>query len=201
MTNKKTKKAKAKKTTQLPPKLVEYLKKAGVNHKVLEHKTVYTAIDAANTMKRKLSEVGKSLFVKADKDYYIVIIPADANIDFKKLAEAIGQNFQKTVKVVRIPGEDIMEAALKIKKGTLSAFGKIHDLPVIVDKKLKKSKTAIFPTGSFNHSVEMKVSDFIKQEEAKEGEFAVKKKVKQQEATKPKKSVKPKTKKKVIKKK
>lgn len=182
-------KKKTKKTTKLPVKVVKYLEKAGVNHKVLEHKTVYTAFDAAATMQRKMGEIAKSLLVKADKDYYIVLLPADYNLDFKKLGKCIGIQTGKEVKVVKIPGEKIMEELLKIKAGAMSAFGGIHKLPVIMDKGLSKVKKAVFSSGSFNHSVEMAVKDFIKLENSILGSFGIKKKVKIVKASKPKKKV------------
>ena len=184
------KSAKRKAITKLPPKLVKYLRKAGVKHEVLEHKTVYTALDVATTMKKKLNEVAKSLLVKADKDYYLVLLPADYNLDFKKLGKCIGAQTGEKVKVVKIPGEKVMEELLKIKAGALSAFGGFHKLPVAVDKGLAKAKKAVFSSGSFNHSVEMMVKDFVKLENAILGSFGIKKKVKIQKTTKPKKAAK-----------
>lgn len=168
----------AKKTSKIPKKVGDYLKKAGVPHDVLEHKTVYTAIDAANTLGRKLDEIAKSLLVKADKDYYLVLLPASQNVDFKKLGKCIGQARGKDVKVVKIPGEKIMADLLKIKAGALSAFGNLHKLPVIMEKKLAKAKKGVFSAGSFEHSVEMAMKDFLKLEEAVLGSFGVAKKVK-----------------------
>ena len=187
-----------KKTTKLPAKLVKYLEQTGVDHKILEHRTVYTAIDTASTMKKKLNEVAKSLLVKADKDYYLVLLPADYNLDFKKLGVCISKQAGKKIKVVKIPGEKIMESLLKVKAGTMSAFGNLHKLPVIVDEGLAKVKKVVFSSGSFNHSVEMAAKDFVKLEKAILGKVGVKKKVKTQKTTKPKKTVK---KKKAIKKK
>ena len=168
------------KKTKLPVKLVKYLDKAGVSHDILEHRTVYTAMDAAVTMKRKMDQVAKSLLVKADKDYYLVLLPADYNLDFKKLGVCIGAQTGKKIKIVKIPGEKIMADLLKVKAGAMSAFGGLHKLPVIADKTLIKTKKAIFSSGSFNHSVEMAVKDFIKLENALLGSFGIKKKVKLQ---------------------
>jgi len=39
---------------KLPTKTIGYLEKAGVKHNLLQHKTIYTAVDAANTMKKKM---------------------------------------------------------------------------------------------------------------------------------------------------
>jgi len=166
------------KRTKLPARLVKYLEKAGVKHEILEHRTVYTALDAAATMRKKLGEIAKSLLVKADKDYYLVLLPADHNLDFNKLAKAIKTATGKTVTTVKIPGEKIMENLLKIKAGAMSAFGGLHKLPVIVEKNLAKAKQVVFASGSFNHSVEMAVKDFLKLENAALGAFGVKKKIK-----------------------
>jgi len=182
-----------KKKTKLPLKLVKYLEKHGVDHDILEHKTVYTAIDAAATLKKKMNEIVKSLLIKADKDYFLVLLPADYNLDFKKLAKCIGTQTGQPIKAVKIPGEKIMETVLKIKPGALSGFGGTHKLQVIMDKGLVKVRKAVFSSGSFNHSVEMAVKDFIKLENAVLGSFGIKKKVKMQQAAKPKKKVKRKT--------
>jgi len=193
------------KKTKLPPKLVKYLEDHGVKHEILEHRTVYTAIDAANTLKKKLNEIAKSLLVKADRDYYLVLLPADHKLDFKKLGQVIKTYKGKGVKVIKIPGEKIIEEALKIKAGTLTAFGNLHKLPVVLDKNLTKAKKAVFSSGSFNHSVEMLVKDFIRIEKALLGSFGKKKNIKPQKVTKPKKKNQPKKRKtaknKVVKKK
>ncbi|MCK5211096.1 YbaK/EbsC family protein [Candidatus Parcubacteria bacterium] len=191
---KKTIKKKSKKvTTKLPAKLVKYLEEAGIDHEVLEHRTVYTALDAAATMKKKMNEIAKALYVKADKDYYVVVLPADQNLDFPKLAKCLSASSEKPYKVIKIPGEKIMLNALKIKKGAVSAFGNMHKLPVAVDKGLIKVKKAAFGSGSFNHSVEMAVKDFIKLEKAIVGSFGKKKVVKKQKVTKSKRLSKKKT--------
>ncbi|MBU0620018.1 YbaK/EbsC family protein [Patescibacteria group bacterium] len=165
------------KKTKLPSKLVKYLEKAGVKHEILEHKTVYTAIDVANTMKKKMNEIVKSLLIKADKDYYLVLLPADQNLNFEKLKKVISKVTDKQIKTIKIPGEKIMQNALKIKAGALSAFGNLHKISVVAEKKLEKIKKAIFSSGSFNHSVEMAMKDFIKLENAILGNFGIKKKV------------------------
>jgi len=168
----------AKKQPRLPEKLVKYLEETGIKHKILEHKTVYTAFDAATTMKRKIGEMAKSLLVKADKDYYLVLLPADYNLDMAKLGKYIKDEAGKSAKVIKIPGEKIMTEVFKIKAGTIGAFGGFRQLPVIMDNNLAKIKKAVFSSGSFNHSVEMGVKDFIKLEKAVLGNFGIKKKVK-----------------------
>jgi len=174
------------KKAKIPAKLLKYLEKAWVRHDILEHRTVYTAIDAANTMKKKVDEIVKSLLVKADKDYFLVLLPASHNVDFDKLKNAIGKLQSKEIKIVKIPGEKIVENALKIKAETLTAFGRVHNLAVIMDKNLAKLKKAVFSAGSTNHSIEMAVKDFIKMESADLATFSKKKIIKKQATIKPK---------------
>lgn len=164
------------KIVNFPQKLAKYLEKAKIKHKVLEHKTAYTAYDAAATMGKKLNEIAKSILVAVDKNYYLAILPADHNLDFKKLAQLAGKATGRKIKVVKIPGEEVMKGLLKIKAGAMSAFGGLHKLPVVMEKKLAGAKSAIFSSGSFNHSVEMAVKDFVKLEKAVLGSFGVKKK-------------------------
>lgn len=164
------------KIEKFPQKLAKYLEKAKIRHNVLEHKTVYTAYDAAATMGKKLSEIAKSLLVVADKNYYLAILPADHNLDFKKLAQLLSKIAGRKTKVVKIPGEAVMKKLLKIKAGAMGAFGSLHKLPVVMEKKLAGVKKAVFSSGSFNHSVEMAVKDFIKLEKAALGSFGIKKK-------------------------
>lgn len=177
---------KAKKTTKLPAKLVKYLENAGVDHNILEHRTVYTAIDAANTLKKKMEEIAKTLYIKADKDYYVVILPADHNLDFEKLSACM-QKAGIKANTIKIPGEKIIETVFKAKAEALTAFGNLHKMGVVVEKKLEKAGKTVFSAGSLNHSVEMAAKDFINLEKAIVGSFGVKKKIKKIKVTAPKK--------------
>lgn len=190
---KKSKKLKTKKSVKktkvnkLPKKLIAYLEKAGINHKLLEHKTAYTAVDAANTMKKKLDEVAKTLLVKADKDYYLVILPADHNLDFDKLKKLVSKHNRKDIKIVKIPAEAVAKDVLKIKKDAMTAFGSLYKLPVVMEKRFSKLKKAVFSSESFNHSVELAVKDFVNLENALIGSIGVKRKVKKVKTVKKKK--------------
>lgn len=186
--NSEKKPKKAAKVLPISPKVIAYLEKAGVPHEVIAHKTVYTAFDAAQTLKRKLSEIAKSLLVKADQDYFVVILPADQNLDIKKLQAAIGKQTKKAIKVIKIPGEEIVAQVTKTKNQALTAFGGFHNLPVIIDENLAKAKKAIFSAGNANHSIEAAVKDFIKGEQAIVGKFGVKRVIKKvkKPAAKPK---------------
>ncbi|MFA5076323.1 MAG: YbaK/EbsC family protein [Patescibacteria group bacterium] len=146
-------------------KVINYLQKQKVSFDVLDHKTVFTAYDLAQTLKEDLKKIAKTLLIKADKDYIVVILPAHYRLDLKKLKKVL--KAQK----VEIPKEKLMIKVLKIKTGGLTPFGNLHQLETWVDKSLLKTQKMIMNAGSFNQSLRMKVKDFIKMEEAKLGSF------------------------------
>ncbi|OGY46736.1 MAG: hypothetical protein A3A24_00110 [Candidatus Buchananbacteria bacterium RIFCSPLOWO2_01_FULL_46_12] len=150
----------------IPAKTRNYLDKKLARYEAIAHKTVYTAYDAAQTLRRELKEIGKNLLVAADKAYIIAVVPAHMRIDLKKLKKAIG------AKNVSIPNEKMMIKVFKVKPGTMTAFGGLHQAEVWVDKSLLKTKDIILSAGSFTDSVRMKVKDFIKLEQAKLASFS-----------------------------
>lgn len=164
----------------IPAKVKKYLDSKGVDYEELAHKTVYTAYDAAQTLKKQLKEIAKTILVEADKTHALVVLPADKKIDMEKLKKALG------AKKISIPNEKVMIKVLKIKPGTLSSFGRLHDLEVVVDKAMLGAKKVVVSTGSFTDSVFMKVKDFVQSEEARlanvamAGGYKIPKKMKKQ---------------------
>ena len=152
----------------IPQKVKDYLDKQDIDYEELAHKTVYTAYDAAQTLKKELKQIAKNLLVQADKTFALVVVPADKKVDLNKIKKALG------VKKVSIPNEKVMIKVLKIKPGAISSFGKLHKLELIVDKAMLGAKQAVFSTGSYTDSVLMKVKDYVQMEEAKLADIAMK---------------------------
>src|SRR3989338_7978133 len=86
----------------IPAKVKSYLEKNLGRYEVLTHKTVYTAYDAAQTLRRELKEIAKSLLIAADRAYIIVVVPAHMRIDLVKLKKSL------KAKKVSIPNEKVM---------------------------------------------------------------------------------------------
>ena len=150
----------------LPQRTKKYLDKKMARYELLTHKTVYTAYDAAQTLKKELREIAKSLLIATDKAYIIAVIPADMRLDLTKLKKALN------AKKISIPTEKIIIKQLKFKPGSLTAFGGLHQLETWVDKSLMKTKDVILAAGSFTDSVRMKAKDFIDLEQARLASFA-----------------------------
>ena len=152
----------------IPKTTKKYLDKKLAKYDELAHKTVYTAYDLAQTLRKELKEIGKSLLIATDKAYILAVVPAHMRLDLGKLKKAL------KAKKVKIPDEKVMVKVFRVKPGAMTAFGGLHNIEVWVDKGLLKTKDVILGAGSFTDSVRMKARDFIKMEQAKLADFAQK---------------------------
>lgn len=139
-------------------KILNHLDKNKVKYEILKHKTVYTAFDLANTLKKKLSEIAKTLLIKADNRYVLVVLPAHYKLDLGKLKKILKS---KKVEIVK---EKVMSRVLKIKPGAMVPFGTLHKVGVVLDRTLLKTERIIMGAGSFTESFRLKIKDFLKAE-------------------------------------
>lgn len=153
-------------------KVLNYLAELKIKAKPMVHKTVYTAYDAAATMKAKLNEIPKVLHVLADKKrHIIVVVPASYQVDFVKLKKALG------AKKVELASEKVMEKMFKVKAGAMTAFGGLYkDAEVLVDRAFARAKRVIAGAGTYTDSLEMKTKDFMKASGGKLGVYGKKRK-------------------------
>lgn len=152
----------------IPKKILDYLDKNKIKYEILKHKTVYTAYDLANTLKKKLSEIAKTLVVKTDKEYYLVVVPAHYRLDLGKLKKVL------KAKKIEIARENVMQKVFKVKPGAITPFGTIHKVGVVIDQALVKTQNVIMGAGSFTESLHLKIKDFLKLEEPIKGSFGKK---------------------------
>ncbi len=155
-------------------KILNHLQKTNLKHEVIPHKKVYTSYDASQTLKVHPKQIVKSLIVKIKNNFALVLLSADKNIDFKKLAKQFGA---KEIDI-KIPKEKVLMEKLGIKPGTAHVFGDLYKIPVVVERDLAKLKEAIFSSGSLTESIKLKVGDFIKHQEASIAQFGITKKFK-----------------------
>lgn len=152
----------------IPKKLLNTLGKHQVKYRVLPHKTVYTAYDLAATLGEALDKVAKTLLVKADKRYVLVVLPASARLDLKKLGKLL------KAKAVSIAPEAAIKR-LKVMPGTTPPFGSLLGVEVALEKGLSTVGDIIVRAGSLTESLGMKVKDFVKMESPILGVFAERK--------------------------
>ncbi|MCD6471322.1 YbaK/EbsC family protein [bacterium] len=153
----------------IPKKVLNYLKKNKIKFEIIPHRTVYTAYDLSQTLKVKPNIIGKTLLLKVDKNYALVITAANKNIDLKKFKKVF------KVKQVKIIKENLIKKLLKIKPGTQTPFGNLYKLPVYLDKSLLKQKKIIISAGTYNDAIKIGVKSLVKLENPRIGSFSKKK--------------------------
>ncbi|MBI2984370.1 MAG: YbaK/EbsC family protein [Candidatus Kerfeldbacteria bacterium] len=143
----------------VPAKVKNYLSKMKIQHRLVPHKTVFTVYDLSQTLKVKLNEIVKTLLVKADQEYKLVLLPAHRRLNLEALKRLLG------AKKVSLASEGEMTKMMKVKPGALTPFGQLYKLGVVVDQGLVKAEQMIFGAGSFTESIKMKVKDFLRHEQ------------------------------------
>lgn len=151
----------------VPSKLTTYLDRAKVRYEIVPHRKVFTAYDLGQTLKTKLQEIAKTLLVKTDSAYHLVVLRASDRLDLKKLQKLLG------ARKMSIASEKDMERELKVRPGALTPFGGSHKLSVAVDRGLARVTQALFSSGSFEHAIRMNVKNFLGLEKPTTGAFAV----------------------------
>ncbi|MBI4272698.1 YbaK/EbsC family protein [Candidatus Uhrbacteria bacterium] len=173
MKKKKKQKKKKKKSVEskpLPSRVRKLFDRAKAKYTALSHRIVYTAFDLAATLHIPLVDVVKTLLIKTEGGYALVLLSAAHRLDIKKFSRATG------AKKVSIPPEKEIVRRCKIKKGPLASFGSFYKLPVHIDRALVKRKKALFSLGSFQQSVLLPVKDFLTIERPTIGVFHARRK-------------------------
>ncbi|MCK4919058.1 MAG: hypothetical protein KAS01_01595 [Candidatus Pacebacteria bacterium] len=190
--------------------LQNLLEKSGVKYEVIDHKTVYTAHDSAETQHIKPQEVVKTLVMKiSSKKHILALISANKNLDKKKLLKEVNtwlkKEEEKAVKTVEFAKEAWMKKNMKGKIGATVPFGSLAKMTTFVDKNLLKNKDLIINTGDYTKSIKLATKKFLELEDVVKGIFSevkpIKRKAKSKSKTKSKKRTKVVAKKKVGKKK
>lgn len=171
----------------IPKKITNYLDKNEYKYEIVEHKTTYTAWDVSQTKKINPREIVKTLVVKLDRDYVLAMIPADKNLDKKKLLKIINtfrkKSGEKCVKKIDFAKEAWMKKNIPGKLGAVPPFKGLLKMDVYIDNLVLKNKKLYLGSGDYESSIYMTVAEFIKREEIEKGSFNAVKKIKKQKIT------------------
>lgn len=169
----------------MPKSLQNLLEKNKVKHKVVDHKTVYTAMDAAQTQHINPKEVVKTLVMKVNpRKYILALIPANKNLNKEKFLKEVNKwlkkGGEKTAKTVEFAKEAWMKKNIKGKIGATVPLGSLSKISTFIDKSLLKNKNLVINTGDYEKSIKLATKKFLELEEMVKGSFSeTKKKVKE----------------------
>ncbi|OGH83947.1 MAG: hypothetical protein A3I88_00015 [Candidatus Portnoybacteria bacterium RIFCSPLOWO2_12_FULL_39_9] len=181
--------------------LINFLDKSKIKYEILEHRTVYTAMDKARTLHLEPKIVVKTAVVKFNNSYALALIPADKLLAQNKLKISVNQwrrkrepasnaspaaktaiwlsgwrsnaGREKAVKKIDFASETWMKKNLSGKVGAAPPFGQLFKLPVFIDNILLRQSKLIVNAGDYNFSLKLTGASFKKvMGEAVKGSFA-----------------------------
>ena len=178
----------------LPKTIQNFLEKNKIKYELAKHKKVFTALDKAATLRVKPATVEKTVVLAFDaKEHALALVPANKNLDKKKLLKIINNSpnspsyFKRGVggvknKRVRFSRADFakeqwVKANIKgIKIGTTPPFGPLYNLPLFLDNSLAKQTKIIVNGGDYTLSLKLAPTSLIKLENTAKGNFSQAKK-------------------------
>lgn len=164
-------------------KILNYLKKKKYKFDIIEHKTTYTAFDTAQTTQKKEKkvkpeEIVKALVVKADRDYFLALVPASKKLDKKKLLKIINalkkKKKEKLYKSLDLAKEVWMKKNILGKVGATPAFRGLLGIEIYIDAVLAKQKNLYVGSGEYEYLLKVSTKQYLKNEMPIIGNFGVK---------------------------
>jgi len=151
--------------TAVTRKVIEFLESKGIPFEKLEHIPVTTSDAASGARGSRLAQGAKALIVKADEQYYHLIISAAERIDNKKLRKILG------TRRVRFANSEELQKLTGCQPGAVPPFGNLFGLPVFMDNALLNEEIVYFNCGSHTVSLRMSREDLERSTEAQIVDF------------------------------
>jgi Ala-tRNA(Pro) deacylase len=136
-------------------RLREYLEENRVPYTHCTHRLAYTAQEVAAAQHVPGREMAKTIVVKADNRFVLVILPAVFKIDMKALREEL------PFKNVDLASEKEFVALFPDSEiGAMVPFGNLYQLSVYVDQSLSADEEIVFNAGTHVDTIKMRYQDF-----------------------------------------
>lgn len=106
----------------------ESLRALGIDHRITRHGRVGSLAEAAVARGVEPRDIVKTLVVRrAEGDHLFVLVPGDREISWPKLRALLGVNR------LSMPSAEVAREVTGYERGTITPFGSVRALPVIVD--------------------------------------------------------------------
>lgn len=147
-------------------KLKEFLDSYQVKYMSLAHSPAFTSQEIAAAAHISGKQLAKTVIVKIDDQYAMVVIPANDQVNFKKLKDITGAS------VVDLASEsEFKDKFPGCEVGAMPPFGNLYDMPVFVSNQFSKQDQLLFNAGSHSELIQMAFHDFERLAKPKVVEF------------------------------
>jgi len=151
----------------IPKTVLTFLNKNRIKHEVVEHRTVFTALDKAATLHVDPGRVVKTVvFLAGKKHPFLVSVPASKHIDKARVKTAVNvwlrKRSQKPEKVVDFATEPWMKKNLPGDIGPTPPYPEVLRIPMLADNSLFKLPKLYLNGGDYEHSLLVNQAAFKK---------------------------------------
>jgi Ala-tRNA(Pro) deacylase len=153
---------------EIPKRLIDCLDGNKVSYEVLHHPEAVTAQRIAQAEHVKGRHHAKVVMVKSGDQHFMMVLPADHQIDLEKVEKAIG-------KAVSLDNEQEFKTLFSdCAIGAMPPFGNLYDLPTYVDQSLAEQDYIVFEAGTHTDAIKMSYRDYEKIVKPKVNDLAIK---------------------------
>ncbi|MCP3144200.1 aminoacyl-tRNA deacylase [Pyxidicoccus xibeiensis] len=139
----------------IPESIQHYLRRNRVRFERYWHSRAVSAQELAEALHVSGWRVAKSVIILADRQPWIVVVPAAGTVDLNRVRDMLG------VRTVRLATEDEFSGYFPdCELGAEPPFGELYGLPVAVDESLSLTERLLFRAGSHEEALEMRFQDF-----------------------------------------
>ena len=143
-------------------KLTEFLDANRVKYATISHSAAYTAAEVAQSAHIKGRHLAKSVILKADDRFLIMVVPASHRVDLDALKQVIGADD------LELSSEkEFKDLFPTCELGALPPFGKLYGLDVYVADCLAGERLVSFCAGTHSELIQMEFKDFQRLAEPK----------------------------------
>lgn len=137
--------------------LTQFLGNNHVKYTVITHSPEYTAQEIAASAHIPGKELAKTVIVKIDGDFAMVVLPASMHVSLTALKEAAGVSDAEIA-----TEEEFAKLFPDCELGAMPPFGNLYDMPVFAAKELTEDAEIAFNAGTHSELVRLAYSDFDK---------------------------------------
>jgi Ala-tRNA(Pro) deacylase len=135
--------------------LKEYLDKHQVKYVSMAHSPAFTSQEIAASAHISGRALAKTVVVKMDGKFAMVVAPADRQINFAKVRDVVGAK-----KVDLASESEFKDKFPGCEVGAMPPFGELYDMPVYLSSALSQHEHIIFNAGSHSELMQLTVGDF-----------------------------------------
>lgn len=138
--------------------IIDRLESKNIPFEKYEHEPVFTSEEAAKVRNTNVHQGAKALVLQADKEFILLVLPADLKADLDKLQKLKG--YKKLV----MASKESVKSKTGLEVGCIPPFGSLLGLKTLVDSRLSENTEIAFNAGRHDRSVEVSYEGYIKAE-------------------------------------